>query len=150
MSFDLLVRNGTVVFPDRAPARLDVAVRDGRFAALLEPGRPHRRLGPARHAELGEQVRHVVLHRLLRQEQLVGDLAVRAPLGEEMQDLALLLGERAESLVLGRALTDPAQQRGGHGRVEQGLARRDPPHGVDEVGAPHLLEQVPRRAGDDR
>jgi dihydropyrimidinase len=38
MSFDLLVKNGTVVFPDRAPARLDVAISDGRFAALLEPG----------------------------------------------------------------------------------------------------------------
>jgi dihydropyrimidinase len=38
MTFDLLVKNGTVVFPDRAPARLDVAIRDGRFAALLEPG----------------------------------------------------------------------------------------------------------------
>ena len=42
MSFDLLVKNGTVVFPDRAPARLDVAIRDGRFAALLEPGRTSR------------------------------------------------------------------------------------------------------------
>ena len=38
MQFDLLVENGTVVFPDRAPARLDVAIRDGKFAALLEPG----------------------------------------------------------------------------------------------------------------
>ena len=40
MDFDLLVRNGTVVFPDRPQQRLDVAVKDGRFAAILEPGTP--------------------------------------------------------------------------------------------------------------
>jgi dihydropyrimidinase len=38
MDFDLLVRNGTVVFPDRPQARLDLAVKDGRFAAILAPG----------------------------------------------------------------------------------------------------------------
>ena len=37
------MKNGTVVFPDRAPARLDVAIRDGRFAALLAPGSGRRR-----------------------------------------------------------------------------------------------------------
>ena len=40
MDFDLLVRNGTVVFPDRPQQRLDVAVKDGRFAAILEPCTP--------------------------------------------------------------------------------------------------------------
>jgi dihydropyrimidinase len=40
MDFDLLVRNGTVVFPDRAQQKLDVAVKDGRFAAILAPGTP--------------------------------------------------------------------------------------------------------------
>lgn len=40
MDFDLLVRNGTVVFPDRPEAKLDVAVKDGRFAAILAPGTP--------------------------------------------------------------------------------------------------------------
>jgi dihydropyrimidinase len=37
MNFDLLVENGTVVFLIARP-RADVAIRDGRFAALLEPG----------------------------------------------------------------------------------------------------------------
>jgi dihydropyrimidinase len=38
MEFDLIVRNGTVVFPDRPAAPLDLAVQDGRFAAVLQPG----------------------------------------------------------------------------------------------------------------
>jgi allantoinase len=38
-AFDLLVRGGTVVLPDRAEP-LDVGVRDGRIAALLAPGTP--------------------------------------------------------------------------------------------------------------
>ncbi len=34
---DFVLRGGTVVFPDRAPARQDVLVQDGRIAALLDP-----------------------------------------------------------------------------------------------------------------
>jgi len=40
MYFDLVVRNGTVVFPGRPQAALDIAITDGRFAALLAPGTP--------------------------------------------------------------------------------------------------------------
>jgi dihydropyrimidinase len=40
MEFDLLVAGGTVVFPGRPEARLDVAVKDGKFAALLAPRTP--------------------------------------------------------------------------------------------------------------
>ena len=38
MDFDVVVQNGTVVFPDRDPQRMDVAIHDGKFAALLAPG----------------------------------------------------------------------------------------------------------------
>jgi dihydropyrimidinase len=38
MDFDLLVKNGTVVFPDRPEAPLDVAVSAGRIAAVLSRG----------------------------------------------------------------------------------------------------------------
>jgi dihydropyrimidinase len=38
MDFDLLVRNGTVVFPGRSEERLDIAIAGGRIAALLSPG----------------------------------------------------------------------------------------------------------------
>ena len=38
--YDLLIRNGTAILPDQAPAACDLAVRDGRIAALLAPGAP--------------------------------------------------------------------------------------------------------------
>ena len=38
MHFDLLVKNGTVVFPDRPEVLLDVAISGGCIAAVLAPG----------------------------------------------------------------------------------------------------------------
>ncbi|MEO7404519.1 MAG: amidohydrolase family protein [Burkholderiales bacterium] len=38
MTFDLIVRNGTVVFPERPAAKLDIGVREGRFTELLASG----------------------------------------------------------------------------------------------------------------
>jgi dihydropyrimidinase len=38
MRFDLLIRNGTAVFPDSEPAEVDVAVQDGKVAALVRRG----------------------------------------------------------------------------------------------------------------
>ncbi len=35
---DFVLRDGTLVFPDRAPARHDILVQAGRIAALLAPG----------------------------------------------------------------------------------------------------------------
>ncbi len=40
MQFDLLVTGGTVVFPGRPQARLDIGIKDGRIAALLAPDVP--------------------------------------------------------------------------------------------------------------
>ena len=37
---DFVLRGGTVVFPDRAPARQDILVEDGKVAALMSPGEP--------------------------------------------------------------------------------------------------------------
>ncbi|XDB00364.1 dihydroorotase family protein (plasmid) [Sulfitobacter sp. LCG007] len=36
--FDLLIRNGLVAIPDNEPAPLDIAVSDGRIAAVMAPG----------------------------------------------------------------------------------------------------------------
>lgn len=44
------------------------------------------------------------LHRLDGDEQLLGDLLVRVPAGDEAQDLALALGEAVEVLVYGRGV----------------------------------------------
>jgi dihydropyrimidinase len=38
MQFDVIVRNGTVVFPESGPARVDIGIRDGVIAALVPPG----------------------------------------------------------------------------------------------------------------
>src|SRR5687768_186267 len=38
MSFDLMVRGGTVVFPQQGLQRADIAVSGGRIAAILAPG----------------------------------------------------------------------------------------------------------------
>lgn len=38
MSFDTVVRNGTVVFPDQPAAPVDIGLADGKIAALLRPG----------------------------------------------------------------------------------------------------------------
>ena len=38
MHFDTLITNGTVVFPDHGPANCDVAIRDGKIAAILDRG----------------------------------------------------------------------------------------------------------------
>jgi dihydropyrimidinase len=41
MDFDLIVKSGTIVFPGEGERRADVAIADGRIAAILDPGAPH-------------------------------------------------------------------------------------------------------------
>ena len=55
----------------------------GVMLVIEDADRVGRGLGTALHAQLGEQGRHVVLHRLLGQEQPGGDLAVGLPVGDE-------------------------------------------------------------------
>lgn len=38
MRFDTLIKNGTVVSPDTGIAPMDIGIKDGKFAALLQPG----------------------------------------------------------------------------------------------------------------
>ena len=52
-AFDLIVKNGTVVFPDRKPQALDIGVKDGRVAALVARGTP---------ADAGESIDASGLH----------------------------------------------------------------------------------------
>src|SRR5215210_4118085 len=53
--------------------------------------------------QLGEDVRDVVAHRLRTQRELLCDGRVWATLGDEVQDLALAVGERREGLGHGRS-----------------------------------------------
>ena len=92
----------------------------------LEARREDRSLRASLHAELGEQVRHVVLDRLLGQVQLVGDLPVGEPVGDEGEDLALLPGEARQALVFhGRAPQPLGDPLGDH-RIQQRLTPRHP------------------------
>jgi hypothetical protein len=58
----------------------------------VQPGRVGGGLGAPFHAELGEERRHVVLDRLLGEEQPLADLPVRQPLADQLQDLKLMGG----------------------------------------------------------
>ncbi len=53
--------------------------------------------------QLGEEVPDMALHRLLRQEEAIADLAVHEPVGDELQDLDLA-GGRILPAALGRRL----------------------------------------------
>ena len=52
-----------------------------------------RGLGAVGHAELGEQVAHVGLDRLLRDAEFQGDPLVGVAEGDQLKDLALAAGE---------------------------------------------------------
>ena len=53
-------------------------------------GREHRRLRSALHSELGQQLRHIVLHRLLGKEHPRRDLLVGESLAEQSEQLTEL------------------------------------------------------------
>ena len=106
-------------------------------------------LGAPFQAQLVEQARDVVLDRLLGQEHLRGDLPVGQPVGDVIQDPALLLGQGLELLGQVLRVADALQHPLGDRRVQQRLSGRDPPHPVDQIGAADLLEHVARGPGHD-
>src|SRR5204862_3214853 len=65
-----------------------------------EPDRDRGGLDPTRHAELGEDVADVDTDRLLADEQSLADLAIRAALRDQGEDLALPW-RQAERVLLG-------------------------------------------------
>src|SRR4051794_809053 len=78
---------------------------DGRLGAPLEP-------------ELGEHRGDVVLHRLLGEVHLGGDLAVGHPFADQLQDPALLRGQRRECRVLLGSAAEPVEDLLGHRGVQ--------------------------------
>src|ERR1017187_3617543 len=64
-------------------------------------------LGAAFHAQLGEQRRHVILHRLLRQEHPLPDLPVRQPLPDQLQDPPLLPAQPRQRIPTRRHIPPP-------------------------------------------
>ena len=90
----------------------------------LDPGDVGRGLGTSFEVELGEDGADVVLDRLVRQEDLAGDLLVRLALRDEGKDLAFLLGQgpKLVGLVRGRDPAHPLEDFARHGRVQQRLS----------------------------
>jgi len=78
----------------------------------------------------------------------IGDLPVGQPLGEKVEDLELLAGEGTGPVIL-IGVTQPVQNPGGDGRVQQRLPRRHPADAVEQLVTPDLLEHVASGTGHD-
>jgi signal transduction histidine kinase len=118
-------------------------------AAFVEAGGVRGDLCASAHAELGEEVGDVVLDGLLGQVHLLADLAVGEALRDEVEQPLLLLGEAGELVLVGAA-AQPVEHPSGDSGVEQRLTPPNTAHGVDEIVAAHLLEDVTGGAGHDR
>src|SRR5436309_1565215 len=85
-------------------------------------------LGAPRQTELVEDPAHIVLHRLLGQEQRLADLTVGATLSQSRENLALLFRERGErgvvTAALAHALVVIAQQDAGLLRHQRATSER--------------------------
>jgi hypothetical protein len=108
------------------------------------------RLRAALHAKLGQQRRHVVLHRLFGQEHALGDLAVGQSLADQVKHPLLLLGQRPNRVHADGTFPQPGHDLTGRARVEYRLAGGDRAQGTDQVGAARLLRYVARGTGHDR
>jgi hypothetical protein len=102
--------------------------------------------------ELLQDVADVVLHRVLGDEQLLGDVAVRHPPGDQPQHLHLAVGQPRDGQLL--SLLGPldhrpelGQQLAGHRRRDERLTPRNGPDAGGDLLARHVLEQVAVRAG---
>ena len=100
-----------------------------RVSAQLEQlAGQHGRLGAALQAELGEDARDVVLDRLLGEEHPLADLPVGQALGDQREQLELLLGQVGELGRGRRRMAHPLEHPRGQVRVDQGHAGRHLAH----------------------
>src|SRR6266511_563497 len=115
-------------------------------------GQVRRCLGPTGHLELRQDARHVVLHGLLGEMELLADLPVGLAVRDEGQDPLLLGGQPGQALVAHQvlALAEAVQDGRGDREVEQALAISDGPDGPDQLAGLDLLEDVPGGPGHDR
>ena len=81
-----------------------------------------------------------------------GDLGVRPAAGDQLEDLALALGQLGERRGSGRRRRpgEEVHQPPGHARAEDRIAGRHRSDGPDQLGPLGALEQVPAGAGADR
>lgn len=91
----------------------------------------------------------MVLHRLLRHTQRLGDLPVGPPVGEVTEDRPLPWREAREPGVLPGALPQQGGDPLDHRRIEERATRANLADCRDDVGAPNLFEEVAHRATHD-
>ena len=137
-----------------------VRSRSGCVHQLLAH-RVHGRLHAAPELQLLENVAHVVLHRVLGDHELGGDVLVRQAARHEPEHLELAVAEPGRVAAL---LLDPARQRvelaeqpRRHRRRDQAVAARDRAHRLGQLLDRDLLQEVarsrrraPRRRGRRR
>ena len=92
------------------------------LAALGQAGGVGGGFGPATHAELGQQVGHVVLYRFFGQIEHVGDLPVGLSIGDEVQNSPFLPGETGQARVTPRTFVQTLQHLVGQLRIEKKTA----------------------------
>ena len=128
------------------------SLRPGAPAPQAGLARPHDRLGPVADLELREDVRDVVADGLGRQAEGRGDVGVGPPLGDQLEDLALALGELGKrgGVDAGRRPREVGHQPARHAGPEDRLARRHRPDRPEQLGPLGALEQVAARSGPDR
>src|SRR5664280_2540362 len=107
-------------------------------------------LGAVVDAQLSQNAGHVVLDGLLADRKRVGDLLVRHPLGDVVQDLDLARRERSEDgrrfLAVDRQLAELLEDAARHGRlredlvVDEVLAARDAADDGNEIVGGDVLE----------
>jgi two-component system, NarL family, sensor histidine kinase DevS len=81
---------------------------------------------------------------------LLCDLAVREPVGDQPQDVPLLGAQARKELVFFGAAAEPLEDAGRYRRIEKRPAAGDGAHRLDDVRTLDLLQDVPRRARQDR
>lgn len=109
-----------------------VSLRTGEGSMLMLPSadRENGGFGTPVHTEFDKQVRYVILHRLLGEEELAGDLTICLTSDDEIEDASLSRGQPAESFVLFVA-TKALSGQGNQVWVEQGLPKRRASNGSD-------------------
>ena len=105
--------------PVTRPRRNRPGDRSVRRAPATDLGGQHGSLGAAFHAQFHQQVRDVVLHRLLGQEESLTDLLVGQALTHQVEHPTLLVGQGCHPLIPLGSLPQPGQHGLGDLRVEQ-------------------------------
>ncbi len=115
-------------------------------------GHERGRLSTALQIELGEDAADVVLDRLVREEQRGRDLLVGLPLGQVVEDAALLGGQLGQRVLVRPAghAPDARHRLFGAVGIEQRAAATDRLEGRHKIAPPDLLEEIAAGAGGSR